>query len=225
MFDDLHNLCVQKHSLSCTASTILLLLAPANDALTAVQSKIKIFHLSNSINGFVVLCLSAISQQLASFRLAKILLKIQFWVQSNINKKERCSMLCLHDKPTTTTKTLMLDSMLYIPTEKNKNRHFKSSVLGSIPHHSTYMKRKYVSHVEFAQQTNSDTKSLQCPSMFYVSVERKNHSHFKVLGLNPTSLNIYGKDKCLMQSLHDQPTLIPKVFNALNALQYKTLTF
>ena len=54
MFDVLHKLCVQNHSLSCTASTILLLLALANDALTPlVQSKIRIFHLSNTgFSGF-----------------------------------------------------------------------------------------------------------------------------------------------------------------------------
>ena len=69
MFDALHNLCVYKDSLFSTAPTMLLHLAPAkNDALTpVVQSKIKIYHLSNSIAGFVVHSLSASSQQLASF--------------------------------------------------------------------------------------------------------------------------------------------------------------
>ena len=33
---------------------------------------------------------------------------------------------------------------------------------------------------------------------------------FKVFGLNPTSLNIYGGDKCSMLTLHDKPTLTPK---------------
>ena len=93
------------------------------------------------------------------------------------------------------------------------------SLLSSIPHHSTYMKRKYVSNVEFARQTNTDTKSLQRTSLFYVPIEKKNTHIFKVFGLNPTSLNINGKDKCPMLSLHDKPTLTPNVFNAgFNAL-------
>ena len=95
------------------------------------------------------------------------------------------------------------------------------SLLSSIPHHSTYMKRKYVSNVEFARQTNTDTKSLQCPSLFFVPIERKKDTHiFKVFRLNPTSLNIYGEDKCSMLSLHDKPTLTPKVFNAIQCFTY-----
>ena len=121
MFDALQNLCVNKHSLFSIAPTILLFLAPANDAVTpVVQSKIKIFS-SLKQHHLVEVALSA-SYTACSFQLTKRLLKTQYWVQSHIviqNWKEWCLILCLHNKPTT-PKPSVLDSMLYIPKEKKK---------------------------------------------------------------------------------------------------------
>ena len=131
-----------------------------NDALTpVVQSKIKIYWtlLSNSIGGFVVHSLSASSQQLASFWLAKKLLKIQFWVQSHIIQKikkkngVRCCV-CTTNQPWPPKLLCLIQCSTY-QKRKTKHRHFKSSMLDSIP---------------------------------------------------PTSLYIYGKERCPKLSLHDK---------------------
>ena len=57
----------------------------------------------------------------------------------------------------TDTTVSMLASMLYYQTQTNNDISSPFSILGSIPHHYTYMKR-HVSNVVF----NTDTKSLQC---------------------------------------------------------------
>ena len=57
----------------------------------------------------------------------------------------------------TDTKISMLASMLYYQTQINNDISSPFSILGSIPHYYTYMKR-HMSNIVF----NTDTKSLQC---------------------------------------------------------------
>ena len=73
-------------------------------------------------------------------------------------------------------------------------------MLFSIPHHYTYMIKKSVQQVGFAQQTNTDTRNLHC------STKNKRTCFFNV-GFNPTSLYILIRQRSAMLGLHDKPTL------------------
>ena len=111
MFDALHNLCVYKHSLFSTAPTMLLHLAPAKKwCINSCCSKQNKNLLNSSISQTASLALLyTLSLQarnsLLHFDLlndCSILGTIPHYTK---NKKEQCSMLCLHDKPTMITKT------------------------------------------------------------------------------------------------------------------------
>ena len=114
----------------------------------------------------------------------------------------------------------MLASMLYLYTK------------------TCYMKKK-VSNVEFARQTNTDTKSLQCWIQSLLIYQNMLHEKEKCpmfslhdkLTLTQNLFNggfnvlhlcqnmLHKKEKCPMLSLHDKPSLTPNIFNAdFNAL-------
>ena len=73
-----------------------------------------------------------------------------------ILKRQRCSKLGLHDKPTLTLKFQCWLQCSTYQTQTNNDISSPFSILGSIPHHCTYMKG-HVSNVGF----NTDTKSLR----------------------------------------------------------------
>ena len=73
-----------------------------------------------------------------------------------ILKRQRCSKLGLHDKPTLTLKFQCWLQCSKYQTQTNNDISSPFSILGSIPHHYTYMKG-HVSNVGF----NTDTKSLR----------------------------------------------------------------
>ena len=73
-----------------------------------------------------------------------------------ILKRQMCSKLGLHDKPTLTLKFQCWLQCSTYQTQTNNDISSPFSILGSIPHHCTYMKG-HVSNVGF----NTDTKSLR----------------------------------------------------------------
>ena len=129
MFDALHNLCVYKHSLFSTAPTMLLHLAPAKKwSINSCCSKQNKNLLNSSISQTASLALLyTLSLQarnsLLHFDLlndCSILGTIPHYTKNKKNGVQCC--VCMTNQPW--PPKLMLDSMLYIPKEKNKTQTF-----------------------------------------------------------------------------------------------------
>ena len=63
-----------------------------------------------------------------------------------------------------------------------------------------------VLRTNWKKKKNTDILSFWAPSHIIKHLWWRLYIPFKVFGLNPTSLNIYGGDKCSMLTLHDKWT-------------------